>query len=123
MVNISEILPSRIKQAREEAGLTMDELASKIGVSHNVTIARYESGTRAASVAVLEQIAGATGKPLTWFVEELHHTPNREELSPTELKILNLYNQLNGTGVELLLDYLDYLLMKYKKSKQCTKAS
>jgi transcriptional regulator with XRE-family HTH domain len=67
MASRTEAIRARIKQAREDSGLTMKQMARAIGVAHDVTIARYESGVREPDWDTLERIAAATGKPLPWF--------------------------------------------------------
>lgn len=67
MASRTEAIRARIKQAREDSGLTMKQVARAIGVAHDVTIARYESGVREPDWDTLERIAAATGKPLPWF--------------------------------------------------------
>jgi len=62
MVSRTEAIRARIKQAREESGLTMKQMARAIGVAHDVTIARYESGVREPDWDTLERIAQATGQ-------------------------------------------------------------
>lgn len=56
----------RIAQARIEAGLTQEELASKADCSV-FSIGKYERGERALRGPRLRQIAEATGKPLSFF--------------------------------------------------------
>lgn len=56
----------RIAQARIEAGLTQEELASKAACSV-FSIGKYERGERALRGPRLRRIAEATGKPLAFF--------------------------------------------------------
>jgi DNA-binding XRE family transcriptional regulator len=57
---------SRIKVAREEAGLTQDALEQATGLPQS-HISRLENGVHSPSSATLEKIAKATGKPMTYF--------------------------------------------------------
>lgn len=50
-----------IKQARVDKGMTMRELASKIGVQSTNSISRYESGRYNLSLDLLERIANGIG--------------------------------------------------------------
>ena len=116
MVNILDVLPKRLKQARLEAGLTMEELASMIGVSHNVTVSRYESGKRTASIGIIQQIANATGKEISWFFEDI---PVEKEIcaqSEVEQQLIKRSRQLNKNGLERLNEYLEFLFERYRKS-------
>lgn len=58
--------PSRLAQARAEAGLTQEELAQKAGCSV-FSIGKYERGERSPRGPRLRRIARATGKPVEWF--------------------------------------------------------
>lgn len=60
----------RIRQARETAGMTQEELGRALGVS-GVAVGHYERGARAVGIADLERIANILRRPLTWFL----HTP------------------------------------------------
>jgi transcriptional regulator with XRE-family HTH domain len=57
-------LGARIKAERQRAGLTQQELATKVGISR-IYIAKLEAGDRTSpSLPVLEQIAKALGVTL-----------------------------------------------------------
>jgi transcriptional regulator with XRE-family HTH domain len=60
----------RIRQARETAGLTQEDLGRALGVS-GVAVGHYERGARAVGIADLEKIADLLHRPVTWFL----HTP------------------------------------------------
>jgi transcriptional regulator with XRE-family HTH domain len=61
-------LGRRIKQAREDAHLTQQELADRIGIKTAQSISRYERGETEVSTKRLRRIAEATGKEMTFFV-------------------------------------------------------
>ena len=68
---MADSLSHKIRQARKEAGLTRERMAPMIGVTLR-TLVRYETGeTQRISVNALVQIAEATGKPLSFFFEEV----------------------------------------------------
>lgn len=58
----------RIQQAREELGLTQQELASRLGLTQ-AALSNYELGKRRLYLANLERIASALEKPLSYFTE------------------------------------------------------
>lgn len=58
----------RIQQAREELGITQQELAARLGCTQ-AALSNYELGKRRLYLANLEQIASALGKPLSYFTE------------------------------------------------------
>jgi transcriptional regulator with XRE-family HTH domain len=66
-----EEIGRRIKQAREEAGLTQPELAERLNLRHPQSISKYERGLTEVSTHRLERIAEVTGKPISYFVQEI----------------------------------------------------
>lgn len=58
----------RIQQAREESGLTQEELASRLGCTQSA-LSNYELGKRRLYLNVLNQIAQVLNKPLDYFME------------------------------------------------------
>lgn len=62
-------LAEKIQTARTEAGLTPLELASRVGVTRRA-VSFWENGEREPSVRLLVKIAEATGRTISWFVEE-----------------------------------------------------
>lgn len=71
MKPIDELVSRRVREAREEAGMTQRDLAPKINVTQQA-VSRYETGALRVSLSQLVQIAEVTGKPLHFF---LHETP------------------------------------------------
>ena len=59
-------ISGRLKQAREDANLTQEALASSTGLPQS-HISRLENGVHSPSSATLEKIANATGKPVAYF--------------------------------------------------------
>lgn len=60
----------RIRQARESAALTQEELGRQLGIS-GVAVGHYERAARSIGIAELERIAEILRRPVTWFL----HTP------------------------------------------------
>jgi len=58
----------RIQQAREELGITQQELATRLGCTQ-AALSNYELGKRRLYLVNLERIASALGKPLSYFME------------------------------------------------------
>lgn len=63
------ILGDRIKRAAKDAGLSLDDLAVRIGCSRAL-IYQYASGASLVQPDRLQQIAAVVGKPLSSFFEE-----------------------------------------------------
>ena len=60
----------KIQQARQELGLTQQELASRLHCTQ-AALSNYELGKRRLDFANLEQIAETVGKPISYFLESL----------------------------------------------------
>jgi transcriptional regulator with XRE-family HTH domain len=65
---VSLSLGARIQQAREELGITQQELAAKLGCTQ-AALSNYELGKRRLYLANLEKIASVLRKPLSYFTE------------------------------------------------------
>jgi transcriptional regulator with XRE-family HTH domain len=65
-----EEIGRRIRQARESAGMTQEELGRRLGIS-GVALGHYERAARSVGIADLERIAEILRRPVTWFL----HTP------------------------------------------------
>lgn len=68
-----KILGERIKSASKETGISLEDLAIKIGCSRGL-IYQYVSGASLAQPDRLQQIAVIVGKPLSWFFEDPSET-------------------------------------------------
>ena len=53
-------LPNRLKEWRKAAGLSLDELAARVG-STDATLSRYENGRRSNTIDLLVQLAPHLG--------------------------------------------------------------
>lgn len=62
-------LGGRIREARAARGWKQRELASEVEVEP-ITVSRWERGATTPDLDVLRLVAGATGKPLSYFVAE-----------------------------------------------------
>ena len=58
---------SRLKDAREQAGLTQQEVAKRIGI-HTNTLIRLEQGTLANTVRIVEEMSLIYGKSKYWIM-------------------------------------------------------
>jgi transcriptional regulator with XRE-family HTH domain len=99
----------RIKQKREELGLSAEQLGEKIGKA-KTTIYRYESGFIDKMPSdILLKIANVLGvTPLYLMgIEESNSTKQENEL-------INLILQLTDEETEELSKFVDYLISKRK---------
>ena len=67
-MDLKEVVGKRIRQAREQLGLTQEQLAQRLGKTRN-TISSYETGTRILSIAELPDLAEALEVPVSYFFE------------------------------------------------------
>jgi len=65
---VSASIGVRIQQAREELGITQQELAARLGCTQ-AALSNYELGKRRLYLDNLQKIASALGKPLSYFTE------------------------------------------------------
>lgn len=102
----------RIQKAREESGLSQEELASALGITQSA-LSNYELGKRRLYLANLEQLANVLGRPLSYFMEE-EKQPNdgdsRKQASGDEVtsEIIGLLDSLSHEERVQLLDYIKW---------------
>jgi transcriptional regulator with XRE-family HTH domain len=65
---VSPSIGARIQQAREELGITQQELAARLGCTQ-AALSNYELGKRRLYLANIEKIASVLRKPLSYFTE------------------------------------------------------
>lgn len=65
-----KLIGRRLQLAREEAGLSQEQLAARLGCSQS-TLSNYEKGKRRLYLAQLEKIARVLNKPLEYFMQPL----------------------------------------------------
>lgn len=94
----------RIRQAREAADLTQQQLADRIGIQTAQSISRYERGETEVSTKRLRKIAEATGKELDYFVQLLPGEVGATEPGEAEvsLRLAAVEEQLQELRRELL---------------------
>jgi transcriptional regulator with XRE-family HTH domain len=100
----------KIQKAREEAGLSQEELASRLGYTQ-AALSNYELGKRRLYLANIEQIARELNKPLSYFLEESTVTVNAEKGNPpdeTISEIFKLLSELPAEERQYLLEYIKW---------------
>ena len=65
-------VPERLRQRREELGLSQTRLAGIAGVNP-ATVNGIEAGSRSPSVRTIEKLAAALNIPATYLLEEPAH--------------------------------------------------
>jgi len=57
MMTVKEILPQRLRQAREMRNMTQQQLSSAIGINANSSIAKFETGERLPSAENIARLS------------------------------------------------------------------
>ena len=100
----------KIQRAREEAGLSQEELASRLGYTQ-AALSNYELGKRRLYLANIEQIARELNKPLSYFLDESAMTANAERGEPQDeaiSEIIELLSELPAEERQYLLEYIKW---------------
>lgn len=80
---------SRLKRAREKAGLSQEALAEAIGVVRR-TVAAYEAGTKSPRLDRLTTIAQVLEKPPGWFLQSGRIAAAASKLDQVRLEVRQL---------------------------------
>lgn len=109
---------SRLRQAREQAGLTQLELAEKLGVTKSA-IGNYENGVSSPKWDVLVQIFDVLHVEPNFLYQDSFSPPVSDSvhLTPAQSALLSSFDQLNEEGQQKAVDYVDDLVLtgRYKK--------
>lgn len=107
---------SRIKERREELGITQTELAKRLGVSKGA-IGNYETDANSPRASTMYKIFEILQCDANYLYQD--EIGERETIVPpaSDRKLLSLLHQLNDEGQEKLIDYADDLVMSGKYIK------
>ncbi len=68
MNKFEENFASRLRDVRNKAGLTQEQLGEKLGFKGNTAIYRFESGTSSPSIETLSKLASVLKIDLHWLI-------------------------------------------------------
>lgn len=106
----------RISKAREEAGLSQEELSSRLGYTQ-AALSNYELGKRRLYLANIEQIAKELNKPLSYFLDD----PSDKTEAKTEKPADDVITEINKLLAELpkaeLRNILEYIQWRKERLK------
>lgn len=116
-----------IKKLREEKGLSQDELAKMTGYTSRSSIAKIEKGevdlTRSKILAFAKALNIAPGTLIGWCsasdvnsIQETNQQEHTYHLNPKEELLLTDFRTLNEQGQDYILQTMDMVKDKYKKS-------
>lgn len=114
---------SRIKQRREELGITQTELAALIGVTKGA-IGNYETDANSPKASIMYKIFDVLKCDANFLYQD--ETNYQETNVPKgERLLVSYFNHLNAEGQNKLLDYADDLVKsgKYIKSDKAPMVS
>jgi ribosome-binding protein aMBF1 (putative translation factor) len=103
-MTLRETIGARIREARERAGMSQEQLASAIG-SEAATVSRYETARRAISLEIVEQIARALNITTMELVAGSPSVAGRK-LKVDERELLSTYRSMKPTYRRLALRLL-----------------
>ncbi len=101
----------KIQIAREEKGLSQEQLAKAIGCSQSA-LSNYEKGKRRLYLSQLEVLARILGKPLDYFVESISQKNNAGDFpgkDSSRQKIEAALEKLDEKQLLQVIDYINYL--------------
>jgi transcriptional regulator with XRE-family HTH domain len=111
----------KLQQAREDAGLSQEQLASMLGCAQS-TLSNYEKGKRRLYLTQLENIAEILNRPIEYFLEtsnsnnESMKQVNRGADSIQEPELLQIVNALYDLPSEQRRSVMDYII--WQKNRQ-----
>ena len=110
----------RLRQAREQAGLTQQAFADKLGVTKSA-IGNYENGVSSPKWDVLVKIFDILHVEPNFLYQDDFSSdglPLTRALTPIQVSLLDAFDQLNEEGQTKAVEYVEDLVMtgRYKKS-------
>ena len=109
---------SRLRQAREQSGLTQQDLAEKLGVTKSA-IGNYENGVSSPKWDILLKIFDVLQVDPNFLYQDSFSFDSADPvvLTPRQSALLSSFDQLNEEGQQKAVDYVDDLVLtgRYKK--------
>ena len=99
-----------IQKGREEAGLSQEELSSRLGYTQ-AALSNYELGKRRLYLKNIEQIAKELNKPLSYFMDDFAGVINakREDSQDETISEINkLLLELPSAELKYILEYIQW---------------
>lgn len=107
---IYKTIGKKIQKAREEAGLSQEEMASRLGYTQ-AAFSNYELGKRRLYLANIEQIAKELNKPLSYFLEDSPLTVQEireESKDEIQTEIVQILSELPADEKKNILEYIKW---------------
>ena len=110
---------SRIKERREELGITQTQLADMIGVTKGA-IGNYETDANSPKASIMYKVFRALKCDANYLYQDELGEAESDMLPSEERRLLKLFRDLNKEGKEKLTDYADDLVCSGKYIKTGT---
>jgi transcriptional regulator with XRE-family HTH domain len=104
----------KIQLAREERGMSQEQLARALGCSQSA-LSNYEKGKRRLYLSHLEKLSEILDKPLEYFMESRNGAPGAAESGEYRGQFMQLINslyKLSEDQVKDVHDYVEYIRWK-----------
>lgn len=95
------IIGQRVKKARKDAGLTLDAIARKIGLSKS-HLSRFERGQKALSVAALLRLSDELGVPISAILSDEVQERDLSIRRSSKLEHKPISDKLDGPAFAML---------------------
>lgn len=105
-MTLPEEIGARLREQRNENGLTQDQLAEKLGVSKR-TVGNYESGASDAPASHLSFIARDLGFDVPYILSGVRTTPASDSLSEVEYVLVTKYRSIPEEDQKTIRRMLD----------------
>jgi len=113
-----EEIGRKLQRAREEAGLSQEDLAKKLGCTQ-ASLSNYELGKRRLYLSDLQRIGQLLGKPVTYFLEdsEDHSISLNHDQFLKEPLIKDIVEALRDLKLGQRKSVLDYIFWQRNRGK------
>ena len=109
---------SRLRQAREQAGFTQQDLAEKLGITKSA-VGNYENGVSSPKWDVLLRIFDVLQVEPNFLYQDSFSSElsGAVQLTPQQSALLSSFDQLNEEGQNKAVEYVEDLVLtgRYKK--------
>jgi transcriptional regulator with XRE-family HTH domain len=111
--NIDKHVGSRIHDFRIEKGLSRQQLATKVGITHQ-QLAKYEHGVNRISVGRLLLICNELKRPITSFIEEYDINTHNNMLAKERITIelVRSFNSISDEKIKEAINNLTRIISK-----------
>ncbi len=109
------MLGERIRRRLDEQGMTVAELAEKVGIARPM-LYRYISGKHEPSASILRKIAEALCCTVDWFFTD----PFAELKNPAIKALFEKSSDLTDTERTEVLRFIDFVKQKRAGQRKCT---